>query len=665
MKSSKKWWFALVWFVLPLTFSRAEGPEMKMEEVVVTGTRLEESVKNIPNAVVIIREKEISSSSARNLGELLADQGIVEVSGYGYLGASQSAGIRGSSASQVLVLIDGRPTNSMTYGSADLSEISLDQVERIEIVKGPGSHIYGANAVGGVIQVVTKRPPAKPSLEAGVSYGSFNTFTARGEHGQTLDRLGYLLNAGYQTSDGHRDNSAYQGKDFSAKLYYQILDRLGVSLRSAYHQNDLGVPGPEPAAGTPPVFGNDKVTSLYDHQDSTLFSNHLQLNWVPLEALQLRWQAYQDYRELLYRQRYLGYPSAVEDHSTYKTNIYGTSLDARWAFHPDHRLTVGAEFRKEKLDAEQSVKDLSTAQVIRTRWEPDNRITALFGQEHWQALGGLHLVGGIRYDHTTRYGSKWSPDLGVIFLPQGPTRIKFHYGEAFRPPTFNDLFWPGFGNQDLAPEKGTAYELSFEHALKDKQLTFNGGLFYTEVKDKIQWVPDASGVWSPQNVNQQKNRGMEFELNWSPGKHWSLSFAYTYLDAKQHNRELVNAVTNETQMAERRAMGVPEHQLRLKTAYTLPWGTRLFLTLRYLGDRFMYYDDYSRYPQVGKLEKKVEAHYTLDVKASQVFARHWEVYLSLLNLTDQKYLEQAGTSYNDRGYPAPGRSLTAGVNYKF
>lgn len=665
MKGLTKWWLVVGGLLLPLSLAWGASPEMRMEEWVVTGTRVEEAPKNVPNAVVVLGEQELTASSARNVGELLRESGFVDISGYGYLGAAQSASIRGSSASQVLVLVDGRPINSITYGSADLSEIPLDQVDRIEIVKGPGSHLYGANAVGGVIQIITKRPPLKPSLKADWSYGSFNTFTGRAEHGQTLDRFGYLLSAGYQTSDGHRDNSGYQGKDLSGKFYYRFNDRSEVSFHSTFHQDDLGVPGPVPAPGSKPLFGNDQVTSLFDHQDDTLFNNRLEWVWDLSKDFQVRWQGYQDYRELLYRQRYQGFPSAVEDRSTYRADIYGTSLQAVWAFHPAHRMTLGGDVRKENLTAEQQIKDLSTGQVITTRWEPDNQIEALFMQEHWQPWSWLRLVGGLRYDHTSRYGSQWSPDLGVIFALKEQTQIKVHYGKAFRPPTFNDLFWPGYGNLDLSPEKGTTYEWLLDHTFRDKGLSFNAGLFYNQVKDKIQWIPDASGVWRPENVNEQKTWGFETGLKWSPIKDLSFMMTYTYLQAKQINRELVNALTNELVRVERRALGVPEHQARLGAAYRLPCGTRLFLNLRYVGDRVMYYDNYDNFPLVQKQEKKIEAYHTLDFKASHLFADHWEVFVSLLNLTDQQYLEQAGTSFSDRGYPAPGRTVTAGVNIRF
>jgi len=665
MKRSCFWLFVAGLWLMGSTPSWAEAPLVQMEEVVVTGTRTKEEIKNIPNAVTVIGAQEMAASSAKNVGELLRETSSVDVTGYGSLGSAQSASIRGSSASQVLVMIDGRPINSITYGSADLSEISLDHVERIEIVEGPTSHLYGANAMGGVINVITKNPPAQPSFNAGVSYGSFNTQTVQAEQGQTLDRFGYLVTAGYKSSDGNRDNSKYQGTDFSSKLTYQLLDRLSLSLLTTVHQDTLGVPGPKPAAGSSPTFGNSQVTSLFDHQDDTLFNNTLQLQWDPLDSLQVHWKAYQDYSELLYRQRYMGVPSAIEENDAYRANIYGSSLDARWAFHKDHKLTLGTDFRQENLEGEQKSRDLTTSQITPTRWSPDNTIWGLFAQEHWQALSQVRLIGGLRYDNTSRYGSALSPDLGLIYSPLERTHIKLHYGQAFRPPTFNDLFYPGSGNAQLSPEKGTSYEVNFDHTLIDKKLVFSAGLFRWEVKDKIQWVPDAKGNWQPQNVNEQNTWGGEAGIQWNPLKELTFSLGYTYLDSKQKNRELRNALTNTTVIEERRAMAVPQHQARLSVGYQTGWKTRINLIGRYVGDRVIYYDDYSAYPQVTQLEKKIEAYYTLDLKVTHPFGKHWEGTLSLLNLTDQSYMEQAGTSFLDQGYPAPGRSITVGVSYKY
>jgi outer membrane receptor for ferrienterochelin and colicins len=669
-KEQEMKWSCLSFFVvglllMNLTFSLADGPLVQMEEVVVTGTRTREEIKNIPNAVVVLGAEEMASSSARNVGELLKETSMVDVTGYGYLGSAQSVSIRGSSASQVLIMIDGRPTNSITYGSADLSEIPLENVERIEIVKGPTSHLYGANAMGGVINVITKKPPDKPSFKAGISYGSFNTLTVQAEQGQTLDRFGYLLNAGSKSSDGYRDNSKYEAQDFSSKLTYQFLDRLNLSLLTVVHQDGLGVPGPKPAAGSSPPFGNSQVTSLFDHQDGKLFNNSLQMQWEPLDSLQVHWLGFQDFREIQYRQRYSGFPAAVEDHSTYRANIYGSSLEARWAFFKDHKLTLGTDFRHEGLEGEQQVKDLSTSVITDTRWTPDNTLWGFFAQEHWQVFSQWRLIGGLRYDHTSRYGSEVSPDLGLIYSPLERTNIKLHYGQAFRPPTFNDLFWPGAGNTQLSPEKGTSYEVNFDHALNDKKLVFSAGLFRWEVKDKIQWVPDATGIWQPQNVNEQNTWGCEVGIQWNPLKDLTFSLGYTYLDSIQKNLELKDALTNFMEMVERRAMAVPEHQALLTVGYQAPWQTRFNMNARYLGDRVFYYDDYSAYPTVNKLEKKITAYYTMDFKVTHPFGKHWEGTFSILNLTDQSYVEQAGTSFTDQDYPAPGRSIMAGVNYKF
>jgi outer membrane cobalamin receptor len=643
----------------------AEAPPIQMEEVVVTGTRTREDIKNIPNSVTVLGPKEIETSSARNLGELLKESTTLEISDYGYLGSAQSVSIRGSSPSQVLVLIDNRPINSVTYGSADLSEIPLDNVERVEIIKGPSSHLYGANAMGGVINVITKNPPAVPTFRAGATYGTFNTQTYAAEHGQTIGRFGYLFSAGYKSSDGPRDNSKYEGKDFSSKLTYQLMDRLSLSLLTTAYQDGLGVPGPKPASGTLPPFGNSQVTSLFDHQDDNLFNNTLQLRWEPANNFELRWQGYQDYRELLYKQKFMGFTSPQEEHDTYRANNYGTSLDVRWAFLDNHKLNLGVDFRKEDLEGEQKVTDVNTSTITTTRWFPDNTLWGIFAQENWQIIKQVRLVAGVRYDNNDRYGSATSPDLGLIYSPWDQTRVKLHYGKAFRPPTFNDLFWPGGGNTQLSAERGTSYEITLEQSLKEKTLSYSLSLFRWEVKDKIQWVPDANGNWQPQNVNEQDTWGGELALNWNPLKELSFTLGYTYLDSKQKNQELQDALLNTTQMVERRAASVPQNQGRLAVTYLSPWKTRFNLIGRYVGDRVMYYSDYSAFPAVRQQEKTIGSYYTLDLNVRHPFDKHWMATLSVLNLTDASYTEQPGTSFSDQGYPSPGRTITAGIKYLY
>ena len=130
-------------------------------------------------------------------------------------------------------------------------------------------------------------------------------------------------------------------------------------------------------------------------------------------------------------------------------------------------------------------------------------------------------------------------------------------------------------------------------------------LFRWEVKDKIQWIPDANGNWQPQNVNEQDTWGGEVGIQWNPLKELSLSLGYTYLDSKQKNRELKDALLNTTEIVERRAAAVPQHQARLSIGYLSCWKTRFNLTGRYVGDRVFYYDDYSAYPTVNQLEKKI------------------------------------------------------------
>ena len=664
MKRVWIWFLGLGLVLTGVNPSWADSAPARMDAVIVTATRTREEIKNVPNTVTVIGPADIEASSARNVGELLKGSLGIEINSYGPLGAAQSVGIRGSSASQVLVMVDGRPINSITFGSADLSEVPIEQVERIEVVEGPSSHLYGANAVGGVINIITKKAPDQPSFKAGLSYGSFNTQTYQVEQGQTIGRFGYFLSGTHKSSDGFRDNSAYEGKDGSLKLSYQALERLSLSLLTTFHQDGLGVPGPKPAAGTLTPFGNSEVSSLFDHQDSTLFNNNFNLNWDVNEKIQLSSQIYQDWRELSFRQRYALF-SAFEDRSTYKTNIWGGNLILSWNLPYQNKLTLGTDYRNEDLEAETITTDLGTSMTTATQWKPDNTIWGFFAQDHWQLLPALRLVGGLRYDGTSRYGSETSPDLGLVYTPFKETRLKAHYGQAFRAPTFNDLFWPGSGNTELKPEKGTSYEISLDQDLMNKKSGLRLSLFRWEVRDKIEWIPDAAGNWQPRNVNEQNTWGGELGLQWNPVSNLSFSLGYTYLEAKQKNKELQDALTNETQLMERRAAGVPRHQARLTLSYRLPWGTLGHLTGRYVGDRVFYYSDYDDFPKVSQKEKDLGSYYTVDLKLSHLFAQHWQATVSVFNLTNQQYDAQPGTSFLDRNYPAPGIAVSAGLSYIF
>ncbi|MBC8461823.1 MAG: TonB-dependent receptor, partial [Deltaproteobacteria bacterium] len=202
-----------------------------LEEVVVTATKTEERRKDIPNSVILIDEIDIEESSAKSLGELLANELGIDWRTYGnYGGAPEEIHIRGMSGNATQVFVNGVNINSPSLGVADVSRIPLNTIERIEVVKGSGSLLYGSGAMGGTINIITKTPKKdKIDLKASAGYGTQDTYLASAELGMfVFGDFGYYLTANRRETDGFRDNSDLTQNDVSLKLVVDKGDILNI-----------------------------------------------------------------------------------------------------------------------------------------------------------------------------------------------------------------------------------------------------------------------------------------------------------------------------------------------------------------------------------------------------------------------------------------------------
>ncbi|MDO8734368.1 MAG: TonB-dependent receptor plug domain-containing protein, partial [Elusimicrobiota bacterium] len=223
------------------------GILMAEETTVFIGLRKEVLVEKTATNITVISEEKIKNSDAKNVGEILKNKtGIVESPKYGTLGALSEIRIRsgGGSSKQVLVMIDGRPANNNALGSANLSEIPTENIEKIEIMRGPASALYGANALGGVVNIITKKATtAKPKTEIGIEGGSFQTQNYKMNFTAMPGKANIFLSGGKNITDGFRDNSDYNATDFSAKIGYDFEKYGELSLSNGFSTSKLGVPG--------------------------------------------------------------------------------------------------------------------------------------------------------------------------------------------------------------------------------------------------------------------------------------------------------------------------------------------------------------------------------------------------------------------------------------
>ena len=243
--------FALALLALPGFGHAQEGKEQQetqvtMKEVVVTGTRTERSVEKIPAHITVITEKEIKNSNARNVVDLLRSQsgiGVRDVLGNGKKAEVDLRGFGETGPYNTLVLVDGRRVNAIDLSGVDWMQIPLDQIERIEILRGTGTVLYGDNAVGGGINIITKIPSDKLALSAGAAFGSYSRNKEKIFVSGGKDRVAASLHAGYDDGDGYRENNEMRAKDVGGRIVYDATDSLTLNLSGSYHEDEYGMPG--------------------------------------------------------------------------------------------------------------------------------------------------------------------------------------------------------------------------------------------------------------------------------------------------------------------------------------------------------------------------------------------------------------------------------------
>ncbi|GAI02890.1 unnamed protein product, partial [marine sediment metagenome] len=218
-----------------------------LETVVVTGTRIQQRIERVPANVTVIDEEDIKNSNAKTVVDLLrSEEGIVvrDLLGHGKTAQVDLRGFGETGPYNTLVLVDGRRVNEIDLSGVDWTQIPLEQIERIEIVRGTGTVLYGDNAVGGVINIITKIPTEKLTVMAGALAGSYSRHKEQASISGGHKNLAASLFASYDSTDGYRDNGEFRAKDIGGKIVFDPTELLSLNLSGSYHSDDYGLPGP-------------------------------------------------------------------------------------------------------------------------------------------------------------------------------------------------------------------------------------------------------------------------------------------------------------------------------------------------------------------------------------------------------------------------------------
>ncbi len=657
-----------------------------MDEIVVTATKTAEKRKDIPNAVIVKDAMDVQQAPVGSLGELLANEPGIDWRTYGdYGGAAQKVHIRGMSAKGTQVLVNGAVVNSPSLGTADLGRIPMNNIERIEVVKGSGSVLYGSGAIGGVIHVVTKRPK-RDSIDAKATagYGSQDTFMVSAEQGMfDVGDLGHYLTASHLETQGFRDNSDLTHRDASLNLVLDRGDSLDISLYGDWIDRDYGMPGPKPPLGTQDYYiggvrfyGSEAASLLNEGSDEDM---HVILNVESrlTDWLALRYRGDYTHMDNYYLQRYNSTGTGAK---TWVTNeVLGNWGALEIDPFEGASLVVGAEYKDYEWKRHNIDLKADGSEDAGTESEAKHGLntTGTFVEGQYRPCRYFKALAGLRNEKHSTFGTENLPEFGWMFNPSDTTALKFTHGKQFFAPTPNDLFWPETlyekGNDRLKPETGWHTDLTLEQTFLQDTVFLTGSYFTWDLDDRIQWIWDpVTSKYAPANLRSYDARGFELGAKIGPVKNVTLSLNYTNLDAEEETEEYGRAVaTLGKTWTKRRAIYSPEHQFKADLMYEGGSGITASVTARYVGDRLWYRDESAGGGTYKTVEYVLDAYWTTDVKIQKRLFDHWIVSGRANNLFDKEY-DTYMTSFFDEAapypvasYPGAGRSVFFSLTYEY
>lgn len=644
---------------LPFSAFSQEEP-IVLEKIVVTATRHPQEISKVPANTTIITEEDIKASNAQNIVDVLRSEvGVVVRDALGNR-AKSTVDIRGfgeSAGMNVLVLVDGRRVNEIDLSAVDWAQIPINQVERIEIVRGLGSVLYGDNAVGGVINIITKEGEGKPSLELNLNIGSYEYYTGRAYFGGSTDKLSYSLWTGYQDTDGYRDNNNFRTRDYGGKVIYSLNDYLTLDLSGNYHEDDYGLPGflgefdnrrgsnfPDDSAK-----GRDYYVNIGTDNDFG--------KWGILEF------------DISYRNRkvdtyWLSYGlwNFITESEIETLGIAPRYTMENTIFGHKNKTIIGSDIYINGLE----INQLSQEKVITRKTDIDKRSISGYIRDEFFLMSNLVIGGGYRYERTRYdfdskdpiYGTSPVDDflisdrgtfeVGATYLYHKNSNLFAKIGKSFRYPASDEYFsvWsiPPV-NKSLHLQKAYHYDLGIRFYLfRDTHLTLT--LFRIDMDDEIYYNPL---TYSNENYDNTRHEGIEFSLDAKPHKMVHILANYAYTRAKFRGGEFDG---NDIPI-------VPLQKASWQARFHFNSQALFSIIGNYVGRRYLISDQKN---QAGKMDDYI----TVDVK----FSYQWKkinAYVGINNLFEDEYSEYGvlGRTGLKVYYPCPEREVIGGLSFVF
>ena len=602
---------------------------IQIHEVVVTGTRNETDIRHLPMTISVIDRKQIEQSMQPSILPILTQQvpGLFitarGIMGYGVSGgAAGGMSLRGigSGSGRLMVLIDGHPQYMGLMGHPIADAYQSLMAERVEVLRGPASVLYGSNAMGGVINIVTRQlheEGVKTNLNLG--YGSFNTLQSEVTNRIRKGGFTSLISGSYNRTDGHRRNMGFEQYGGYAKLGYEFSPYWNI-------RGDVNVThfnASQPGEVTDPMIDADQ--SITRGMTSVAVENRYERTSGAVSF-------FYNWGDHWINDGYTANPDDKNNPKPYRFDSHDDMMGISWyqsaQLFTGNRLTAGVDYYRFGGKAQnryvEGERNGEREHIVdKVQHEIAGYIDFRQDISHW-----LTLDAGIRIDHHSHIGTEWIPQAGLSFHLPGSIELKASAGKGFRYPTIREMYMFPPKNPDLRPESMWNYELAFAQRLLDGRLSYGINVFYIDGKNLIVAVPRAGATPLNMNTGKIDNTGVEVEAAYRIHPHWSVETNYSYLHMDYP------------------VLGAPEHKFYAgamfsKNRWTVSTGFQYVANL---------------YTDVDHVQ--TEDFVLWNINGSFKVTEWFDIWARGENLLAQRYEINAG-------YPMPKATIMAGINVKF
>jgi iron complex outermembrane receptor protein len=636
---------------------------LKEETFVTTATKTLEDIKKSGATVSIITSQDLQKMGARNLMDALK-----RLPGLGInqmtmgMSAVEVRGVKTDFGEKVLFLINGHPiNNNLVNGGAHSSynNFIVDDIKRVEVVRGPGSALYGANAFVAVINIITKDAADINGTKVTVGTGSYRSRKANLQVGDTFGELDLAANLNVYDTDGHKGEVASDAinrsgiSDYWNKRYEfgLQLDYGDFSFQSKYLQRKSG-----------PYLGANNVLNDDSEQDYVEYFGELTYQRSLSNQLSMSAKVYFDHFQFdnlweIFPENFIDpdgntYPDGLLLRSPIEHDKTGGELQLEYQINSDHKLLTGlmtehqSQYNVELFSNGGSGPMQNISSFANWNGSHNRYIFAAFIQDIWDINEELRVIAGTRYDRYSDFGSSVNPRISMTWSFSDHYSLMASYGSAFRAPTLGELYNinnPSIvGNPEVEPEEIETYELSLAGDIT-KKTNFKITGFHNNISDLIGAIPSATAASKSENIGKLSVDGAELEVSSRMHDGSTLSFNYTYQRA-------INEVSDD------RAANVPRQKLNAAFNYRHSRFVNLFTGLNHRG----------ALPRVsGDSRSALGSHTTVDVALNVHGASDsWSVTASIYNLFDKTWFDpsQNGAMLSD--YPKEGRNFWIETSFK-